>query len=90
VLDVGGGPSWYSSWLAERGYSVHLIDPVPLHVEQAMKRAANGPYFSTALGDARGLPHPDDTMDVVLLMGPLYHLPERADRLTVDAWPSTS
>ncbi|HEX5937057.1 MAG TPA: methyltransferase domain-containing protein [Actinomycetota bacterium] len=82
VLDVGGGPGWYASWLADLGYDVHLIDPVPLHVEQATRRAADGPSFSAALGDARELQHPDETADVVLLMGPLYHLPERAARLT--------
>ena len=82
VLDVGGGPGWYASWLAGQGYDVHLIDPVPLHVEQATRRATDGPHFSVAIGDARHLQRPDETADVVLLMGPLYHLPERDDRLT--------
>ncbi|HEY6785838.1 MAG TPA: methyltransferase domain-containing protein, partial [Trebonia sp.] len=31
VLDVGGGSGVYASWLADRGYQVRLIDPVPLH-----------------------------------------------------------
>ena len=35
VLDVGGGPGAYAAWLAGEGYQVHLIDPVPLHLEQA-------------------------------------------------------
>jgi hypothetical protein len=34
VADVGGGPGRYSVWLAERGYTVHDRDLVPLHVEQ--------------------------------------------------------
>ena len=38
ILDVGGGPGVYAAWLAERGYDVVLIDPVPLHVEQARAR----------------------------------------------------
>jgi SAM-dependent methyltransferase len=33
------------------------------------------------VGDARALPLDDATCDAVLLLGPLYHLPERADRL---------
>ena len=37
VLDVGGGPGVYAAWLLARGYEVHLVDPVPLHVEQAEK-----------------------------------------------------
>ena len=81
ILDVGGGPGRYSSWLAGRGYDVDLIDPVPLHVEQAEARAATGPRFAVQLADARHLPGGDGTYDVVLLMGPLYHLPDRKDRI---------
>lgn len=36
VLDVGGGSGVYACWLASLGYTVHLVDAVPLHVEQAM------------------------------------------------------
>jgi SAM-dependent methyltransferase len=77
VLDVGGGSGVHASWLAGRGYQVHLIDPVPLHVEQA---AAEG-GFSVAPGDARRLAEADSSYDAVLLLGPLYHLTERAERL---------
>jgi len=84
VADVGGGPGRYAVWLAERGYRVHLIDPVPLHIEQA--RAAAGGRTGALLagaevGDARALRLSDASADAVLLLGPLYHLPERADRL---------
>jgi ubiquinone/menaquinone biosynthesis C-methylase UbiE len=84
VADVGGGPGRYAVWLAERGYRVHLIDPVPLHVEQARAAAAARPgatLASAEVGDARSLRLPDSSADAVLLFGPLYHLPERADRL---------
>ena len=81
VLDVGGAAGVYSSWLAGLGYAVHLVDPVPLHVEQARALAADGPAFTAALGDARDLAEPDASRDAVLLFGPLYHLVERADRV---------
>ena len=77
VLDVGGGPGAYAGWLAERGYRVALVDPVPLHVEEATRRGG----FTATLGDARHLEHDDASFDAVLLLGPLYHLTERADRL---------
>lgn len=76
VLDVGGGAGIHASWLVELGYDVHLIDPVPLHIEQA---AADG-RFSAERGDARDLPVDDGTYDVVLLLGPLYHLLDPSDR----------
>jgi ubiquinone/menaquinone biosynthesis C-methylase UbiE len=84
VADVGGGPGRYAVWLAARGYRVHLVDPIPLHIEQA--RAAsdarpNATLASAQVGDARALPLPDASADAVLLLGPLYHLPERDDRL---------
>ena len=52
ILDVGGGPGWYVSWLAGQGYDVHLIDLVPLHVEQATQGRQKGPNLSAGLGDA--------------------------------------
>jgi ubiquinone/menaquinone biosynthesis C-methylase UbiE len=84
ILDVGGGPGVYACWLARDGHEVHLIDPVPLHVEQA-RHASEGqpeyPITSIRLGDARKLDQPDASVDVVLMFGPLYHLTERVDRI---------
>lgn len=83
VLDVGGGAGVYATWLARLGYRVHLIDPMPLHVEQAAAAAAAQPDhpFAVSLGDARCLSVADASVDAVLLMGPLYHLTERVDRI---------
>jgi SAM-dependent methyltransferase len=62
---------------------VTLVDPVPRHVEQATRRAGSGhtPAFEARLGIAGELPADDATVDAVLLLGPLYHLVDRADRL---------
>jgi SAM-dependent methyltransferase len=82
VLDVGGGPGIYAAWLAERGYQVHLVDAVPLHIEQAAQAAQRAQGSVTVeIGDARSLAHEDSSFDAVLLLGPLYHLTERIDRV---------
>jgi SAM-dependent methyltransferase len=77
ILDVGGGPGVYAAWLSRRGHSVRLIDPVSRHVDSA--RAAG---IDATLGDASRLDQPDASVDVVLLMGPLYHLVDKTDRDT--------
>ncbi|MEV4327689.1 class I SAM-dependent methyltransferase [Microbispora rosea] len=77
VLDVGGGTGVHAEWLVADGYEVELLDPVPLHVE----RAGALPGLTARLGDARDLPLPDASADAVLLLGPLYHLTDRADRV---------
>lgn len=85
VFDVGGGPGVYACWLAKQGYEVHLIDATPIHVEQARQASQaqpDAPLASIEVGDARSLKRPDTSVDMVLLFGPLYHLTERADRLT--------
>jgi ubiquinone/menaquinone biosynthesis C-methylase UbiE len=83
VLDVGGAAGAYALWLAARGHEVHLVDPVPLHVEQAAQAsaAAGRRLGSATIGDARALSRADASADAVLLLGPLYHLTERTDRL---------
>jgi len=82
LLDAGGGPASYAAPLARRGYLVHLVDPVVLHVEQARQAAGSQPAaaFTAAVGDARALSQPDESQDAVVLFGPLYHLTEAAHR----------
>ena len=75
ILDVGGASGRYASWLSGLGYTVQVLDPVPRHVAQARARG-----LEAHEGDARDLRYPDGWADAVLLLGPLYHLPEASDR----------
>jgi SAM-dependent methyltransferase len=86
VLDVGGAAGIYARWLTELGYEVHLVDPVQEHVQAA--RASAPPIASARLGDARSLDRADESVDAVLLLGPLYHLTESEDRhrALAEAW----
>lgn len=81
VLDVGGGTGVHTQWLANAGHTVAMIDPVPEQVATANRVA---PHVHALVGDARDLQFGDDSFDAVLLLGPLYHLQERGDRLR--AW----
>lgn len=80
IIDIGGAAGVHAAALAEHGHEVLLVDPVPRHIEAA---AALGTFAAT-LGDARSLPVPDHSFDAALLLGPLYHLVDRRDRLR--AW----
>ncbi len=76
VLDVGGASGVYATWLAEEGHRVRLVDPVPRHVATARAKG-----IDAVAGDARDLAEPDASRDAVLLLGPLFHLLDRADRV---------
>ena len=80
----GGGAGVYAFWLAGLGYTVHLVDAMPLHIEQARQEAEKQAVASLAsltVGDARRLDFADGSAEAVLLMGPLYHLIHHANRL---------
>jgi ubiquinone/menaquinone biosynthesis C-methylase UbiE len=76
ILDVGGATGIHAEWLAADGHRVHVIDVVPAHVATS----AALPGVTAELGDARTLPCLDASVGAVLLLGPLYHLREAADR----------
>src|SRR5919199_5577838 len=62
VFDVGGGTGIYAFWLAQQGYEVHLIDAVPLHIEQArrsLESQHNCPLASMAVGGGDPLKRQD-------------------------------
>ena len=83
IADIGGGTGPYSFWLAEKGHKVHLFDLTPKHIEIAKRKAKTGgvALCSYTCGDARVLPYEDESMDLALLMGPLYHLQSQESRL---------
>jgi 2-polyprenyl-3-methyl-5-hydroxy-6-metoxy-1,4-benzoquinol methylase len=83
IHDIGGGAGAYSFFLAEQGYQVHLSDLVDLHIEQAKKENLKSKHKleSLKIEDARSLSYASESSDVVLLLGPLYHLTEKEDRI---------
>jgi SAM-dependent methyltransferase len=80
VADIGGGPGRYALWLTAEGYAVRHRDLVPLHVEQLSNASERHPALESAVGDATALDLADESVDAVLLLGPLYHLQRRGDR----------
>jgi SAM-dependent methyltransferase len=81
VADIAGGPGRYTLWLASLGYQVRHRDLMPLHVRQLREAAGDDPRIQSAVADARELDLPSHSADAALLLGPLYHLSERRDRV---------
>jgi SAM-dependent methyltransferase len=81
VADIGGGPGRYALWLASLGYQVEHRDLMSLHVRQLTQEAAGVTGIRTAVGDARDVDLPNASVDAVLLLGPLYHLIDRTERV---------
>jgi ubiquinone/menaquinone biosynthesis C-methylase UbiE len=85
ILDVAAGTGKYAFYFANKGFSVTARDVVPRFVE-CMKEKQKGSSvdMDILLGDARDLSMFEaNSFDVVLCMGPYYHLKEDKDRLKV-------
>lgn len=84
VLDIGGGPGRYSLHLAAKGCKVTLFDLAQANLNHAVQQAEmQNLEIATMCGDAciADTLLPGQQFDHVLLMGPLYHLLQEADRV---------
>jgi ubiquinone/menaquinone biosynthesis C-methylase UbiE len=82
ILDVGAGAGFYSFWLKGLGHEVHIIDPSTKNLELVrLQERTSGKLASINQADARKLPFEKNNFDVVLMLGPLYHLTAKKERL---------
>ena len=83
IADIGGATGAYSFWLAKMGHRIHLLDLAPNHIEIAKKKSQESgiKLASYTSADARELPYDSQSMDMVLLMGAMYHLHTQEARL---------
>ena len=72
IADIGAGTGRYSVELCHRGYDVTAVELVKHNLEILRAKHEN---IKTWQGDARNLHFlEDETFDITLLFGPLYHL----------------
>ena len=82
ILDCAAGTGIYAFYFADKGHEVTATDITPRHVEVIKKIAQNKPYeIDTRVLDATDMSvFADESFDVVLNMGPFYHLVNESDR----------
>jgi len=82
VIDVGAGTGRYAFYLAQQNCCVTALDVVPKYVDLMREKAKEQSLdVDIAQGDARDLAQFGDAgFDMVLCMGPLYHLKTEKDR----------
>lgn len=84
VLELGSGPGMTTDWLAQRSGSLTALE---YDLTDATSLAARRPDVTVLNGDARDMPLPDASMDVVVCFTMLHHLPSSSaqDELFAEA-----
>ena len=82
ILDIGAGAGEYSLYFARKGYSVSALELADANIAAFRAKQTDQDDVDLVQGNALDLSrYADDSFDVVLLFGPLYHLHEDADKL---------
>ena len=76
ILDCAAGTGVYAFWLADKGHDVIATDITPRHIDIINQTLKTKKYsMNTAVLDATDMScFADDSFDIVLNMGPFYHL----------------
>ncbi len=81
ILDIGAGAGEYSLYFAEKGYDVSAIELAEKNINSFRKKIKHTHSIELIQGNAVDLSrYPDNSFDIVMLFGPLYHLHEEKDR----------
>jgi len=75
ILEIGAGTGRYSHYFARCGYRVDVVEPVACNIDVFRANTEAGEEITVRQGDALDLSFiPDGKYDIVLLLGPMYHL----------------
>ena len=82
VLEIGAATGRYSHALARKGYSVDAVELVEHNIEIFRRNTKKGENVTITQGNAVDLSEfKNDTYDITLLLGPMYHLFNQEDKL---------
>lgn len=81
VLEVGAGTGAYSLYYASLGYQVDALDLVDANLDILKSKITDDMNITPVQGTALDLSrYEDNTFDVTLLLGPMYHLYTEEDK----------
>ena len=82
IAEIGAGTGRYSVTLAKEGYDVTAVELVQHNLDILKSKLDGSENIKTFLGNALDLNMLDDnTYDVTLLLGPMYHLYSEKDKV---------
>lgn len=75
VMEIGAGTGRYSHALAQKGYQVDAVELLEHNIQVFRQNTVPGEPVTVRQGNALDLSdYLDDTYDITLLLGPMYHL----------------
>ena len=83
IAEIGAGTGRYSVTLAKEGYDVTAVELVQHNLDILKSKLDDSENIKTYLGNALDLNMlEDNTYDITLLLGPMYHLYSDEDKIT--------
>lgn len=81
ILEVGAGTGVYSIYYAEKDYEVNSLELVPENINILKSKITKDMNINVTEGTALDLScYEDNTFDMTLVLGPLYHLYTEEDK----------
>jgi ubiquinone/menaquinone biosynthesis C-methylase UbiE len=82
MVEIGAGTGRYSHYFAQKGYCVDSLELVESNIEVFKRNTLPNEPVTIRQGDARDLSvFSDESFDVTLLLGPMYHLFRQEDKM---------
>lgn len=82
ILEIGAATGRYSHALAQKGYHVDAVELLAHNIEAFQANTLPGETVTIRQGNAKDLsPFPNDSYDITLLLGPMYHLFTEEEKL---------
>ena len=82
ILEVGAGTGRYSVTLAKKGFQVTAVELVEHNLQMLRSKLDGTEPINAMQGNALELSmFPDNTFDLTMLLGPMYHLYKKEEKL---------